>query len=94
MNFFFRKSIFEDGQISVILGGLIFAVDKFVFEATAFSCLFLNKQKNIKDLDMKIAYTFAQCIYSKYYVYAFRKSLLWHVNNYHYFDHLNIQIRW
>ena len=37
---------------------------------------------------MKIAYTFAQCIYSKYYVYAFRKSLLWHVNHYHYFDHL------
>ena len=42
---FLRKSIFEDGQIFVISGGLIFAVDKFCIWRNCFSYLFLNKQE-------------------------------------------------
>ena len=33
--------------------------------------MFINKQKRLKDLDMKIVYVFPQCIYSKYYAYNF-----------------------
>ena len=33
--------------------------------------MFINKQKRLKDLDMKIVHVFPQCIYSKYYAYNF-----------------------
>ena len=56
-----------------------------------FSYLCLNKQKKLKDLDMKIVYVFPECIYSKYYPCDFRKSLLLLANHYHYFHHLNVR---
>ena len=77
--------IFADGQISVISRGLIFAVDKIY--------LCLNKQKKLKDLDMKIAYIFPQCIYNKYYTCNVTKSLLLLTIHHHYFHHLNVQRR-
>ena len=77
--------IFADSQISVISRGLIFAVDKIY--------LCLNKQKKLKDLDMKIAYIFPQCIYNKYYTCNVTKPLLLLTIHHHYFHHLNVQRR-
>ena len=67
---------------------------KFVFEKIAFSYLCLNKQKKLKDLDIKIVYIISQCIYNKYYACDFRRSLLLLANHYHYFHHLNVQKCW
>ena len=91
---FLHGFIFADGQISVISRGLIFAVNKICIWKNCFFYLCLNKQKKLKDLDMKIVYIFPQCIYNKYYACDFRKSLLLLANHYHYFHHLNVQKCW
>ena len=53
-----------------------------------------KKQKQLKDLNIKIVYIFPQCIYNKYYACDFRRSLLLLANHYHYFHHLNVQKCW
>ena len=85
----FAWTYFCGCQIKIFLCGFVFADG----QISVISYLCLNKQKLLKDLDMKIVYIFSQCIYNKHFVFDFRKSFLLQ-NHYHYFHHLNVQECW